>query len=777
MPKPSPTQTKHSRPNALEMFTDRVSEQAILARLLAPSSAITAQNTDFLTVFYGVGGVGKSTLCRRAMETCAETHQKVVVALINLDTNLWNTKSPFAHLIGELVHSLLAKGVQTRLAQALLLIYSRVDAALPLREESSAVWQGALSVLDQATQTIGIPGFSLVVQGAQWLKDRKEQSDTETRLKRLGLWPDWLDGKVNLADLEKKLGLALFEDLRDWSGKEGHLRFLIDGFERIQGHERHEDCQLRLQQFIGYFAADEDAVLRSRLRFFIFGREKLRWDELYEDPSWNDYWTQHLLGGLGEADARDYLRKHAQWLEDHGDPVSGKAVINHSERILDAADERIHNERTVYPFYLELAVEMVRDGARAGQIPDLGRTPTELRDRFLRYLPEADGHLLKILALAETFDADMFDALVREQRVTGHVVGGFRTAVAEGRSYVICSEGCCRFHRLMEDALQDQWLLSQPNREQGCKLVAWLLEHLATRFQGKQRKDWTAEDLDIWRRGVEIIISQGEELDLMDRKQTDDLLSGEPWKIKFPATFDSQEAFSKRILESREKALGAEHLDTLMSVNNLGNLLSDKGDYDGAEALYRRALEGKEKALGAEHPDTLSSVNNLGSLLGDKGDYDGAEALCRRALEGYEKALGAEHPDTLTSVNNLGNLLSNKGDYDGAEALYRRALEGREKALGAEHPETIASAYSLASMINRRNRRPEAIALLRRFASFSAASRDGVAYNLACYECLEGNLEEAKRLISEHLQLHPEKKDQALADEDFAAIHDFIRSL
>ena len=420
---------------------------------------------------------------------------------------------------------------------------------------------------------------------------------------------------------------------------------------------------------------------------------------------------------------------------------------------------------------------MVRDGARAGQVPDLGRTPTELRDRFLRYLPEADRHLLKILALAETFDADMFDALVREQRVTGHVVGGFRTAVAEGRSYVICSEGCCRFHRLMEDALQDQWLLSQPNREQGCKLVAWLLEHLATRFQGKQRKDWTAEDLEIWRRGVEIIISQGEERNLMDREQTDDLLSGEPWKIDFPATFDSQEAFLKRILESREKALGADHTDTLSSANNLGILLSDKGYYDEAEALYRRALKGIEKALGAEHPDTLMSVNNLGNLLSDKGDYDGAEALYRRALEGREKILGAEHPDTLNSASNLGILLYGKGDYDGAEILHCRAMEGYEIALGAEHPVTLLCMRNFSDLLHTKGNHEQVIQLLRRYNSISPVCRDAVAYNLACYECLEGNHEEAKRLISEHLQLHPEMKDQALADKDFTAIHDWISEL
>ena len=241
--------------------------------------------------------------------------------------------------------------------------------------------------------------------------------------------------------------------------------------------------------------------------------------------------------------------------------------------------------------------------------------------------------------------------------------------------------------------------------------------------------------------------------------------------------YDGAEALYRRALEGKEKALGAEHSDTLNSVNNLGNLLKNKGDHDGAEALYRRSLVGREKALGTEHPSTLTSVNNLGSLLSDKGDCDGAEALYRRALEGYEKALGAEHPDTLMSVNNLGNLLRAKGDNDGAEARYRRALEGYEKALGAEHPDTLSSVYSLGSILNRLDRRAEALKLLRSYAELSPQARDFVAYNLACYECLEGNLEEAKRLISEHLKLHPEKKAQALADEDFAAIRDCISEL
>ena len=43
-----------------------------------------------------------------------------------------------------------------------------------------------------------------------------------------------------------------------------------------------------------------------------------------------------------------------------------------------------------------------------------------------------------------------------------------------------------------------------------------------------------------------------------------------------------------------------------------------------AEGLHRRALEGRESQLGAQHPDTLNSVNNLACLLEKQGKLEEA---------------------------------------------------------------------------------------------------------------------------------------------------------
>jgi tetratricopeptide (TPR) repeat protein len=90
--------------------------------------------------------------------------------------------------------------------------------------------------------------------------------------------------------------------------------------------------------------------------------------------------------------------------------------------------------------------------------------------------------------------------------------------------------------------------------------------------------------------------------------------------------------------------------------------------------------------LGAEHPDTLVTVDNLAYLYASQGRYGEAEPLCQRALAARERVAGAEELGTLGSVNNLAYLYQRQGRYGEAEPLYQRATLGAERVLGANHP-------------------------------------------------------------------------------------------
>ena len=180
------------------------------------------------------------------------------------------------------------------------------------------------------------------------------------------------------------------------------------------------------------------------------------------------------------------------------------------------------------------------------------------------------------------------------------------------------------------------------------------------------------------------------------------------------AQYAEAEPLYRRSLAINEKALGLDHPDVAMSLNNLAGLLDDQGQYTAAEPLYRRSLAIREKVLGPDHPDVAISLNNLAGLLRHQGQYAAAVPLLRRSLAINEKVLGPDHPDVATSLNNLAVTLMEQGQYAAAVPLLRRSLAIREKALGADHPDVAISLISLARLLIDQGRYAEAEPLLRR---------------------------------------------------------------
>ena len=186
--------------------------------------------------------------------------------------------------------------------------------------------------------------------------------------------------------------------------------------------------------------------------------------------------------------------------------------------------------------------------------------------------------------------------------------------------------------------------------------------------------------------------------------------------------YNAAEQMYLRALAGYEKALGPDHMLTLSTVNDLGNLYRDQGKLAEAEQMYLRALAGYEKALGPDHTSTLDTVNNLGILYSDQGKLAEAEQMYLRALAGKEKALGPDHTSTLDTVNNLGNLYSGQGKLAEAEQMYLRALAGNEKALGPDHTSTLSTVNNLGTLYRAQGKLAEAEQMyLRALAGYEKA--------------------------------------------------------
>ena len=133
------------------------------------------------------------------------------------------------------------------------------------------------------------------------------------------------------------------------------------------------------------------------------------------------------------------------------------------------------------------------------------------------------------------------------------------------------------------------------------------------------------------------------------------------------------------------------------SLNNLGFLLQDRGEYGKAEPYYRDALEMYRRLYPAEkypdgHPDLAASLNNLGTCWMRKASTARRSRYYRDALEMYQRLYPPDkypdgHPDLATSLNNLGDLLEPGRVRQGGAVLPRRPGHAQAPLPARKYPD------------------------------------------------------------------------------------------
>jgi tetratricopeptide (TPR) repeat protein len=249
----------------------------------------------------------------------------------------------------------------------------------------------------------------------------------------------------------------------------------------------------------------------------------------------------------------------------------------------------------------------------------------------------------------------------------------------------------CEMHALVQFCMR-VWLSSFSEME---RWKREFVELLAQEFPSGQFENWKQCEQLLPHVEPLYDIEPASELSLKAWAQ---VLTNAAWYLQMKGRYPTAQAIATKAIAARERILGSNNNQTLISIIILASVLRDQGKYEDAEKLNWRALEGYEKELGAHHPNTLMSVSNLARVLQDQGKYEDAEKLSRRALEGREKELGVHHPDTLTSVYCLAHLLHMTERYAEATELYERAYNGYVQKLGAQHPDTIACGNCLSTL-------------------------------------------------------------------------------
>lgn len=163
-------------------------------------------------------------------------------------------------------------------------------------------------------------------------------------------------------------------------------------------------------------------------------------------------------------------------------------------------------------------------------------------------------------------------------------------------------------------------------------------------------------------------------------------------------------------LQTRRALLPPGHEDLAVSLNNAGLVHKESGEADAARALYEQALAIRRDRVAALANDDRAALrdlaiarnqlaqtlNNLAALARSQRRLDAAEGLYREALALRLASLNPDHPDVAKMHNNLGKLLLDRGDARAAAEEFRRALRLLEPGLGDGHQFVATARYNLA---------------------------------------------------------------------------------
>jgi tetratricopeptide (TPR) repeat protein len=146
-----------------------------------------------------------------------------------------------------------------------------------------------------------------------------------------------------------------------------------------------------------------------------------------------------------------------------------------------------------------------------------------------------------------------------------------------------------------------------------------------------------------------------------------------------------------------EGATDTERRDRLgTTLNNIGLIGLYTGRFALAEESLARAIDIKRDIHGADSFELALLLNNRAGALGNLGRAEEGIPVAQEALRLRRARHGDTHPEVAQSLNVLGWLHQRAEDWNGAAPYMREAYTMRRAMLGDDHPDTARAAHNLA---------------------------------------------------------------------------------
>lgn len=162
--------------------------------------------------------------------------------------------------------------------------------------------------------------------------------------------------------------------------------------------------------------------------------------------------------------------------------------------------------------------------------------------------------------------------------------------------------------------------------------------------------------------------------------------------------FDEAELLHRRALTILEELFLDGNLQVAWTKNALARALLKQGRSDEALVLHQQALATERDRLGEDHPHTLWTLSDIARCYCAQGNFESAITSQRNLVERSQKTLGSDCLDTLWAKNSLGNLYELCNHLVEARELHAEALRGQKAQLGNDHLHTLWSLQALARL-------------------------------------------------------------------------------
>ena len=355
---------------ASRKFTNRENHIELVAR--EKTRLFEVPSYFRVVTFYGIGGVGKTTLLKHVRKLYDERR----ITWVHVDLESGSVNSPIDALY-EIYRESKLKYFPFEYALAKVWLHKGRDIGEIRNRLISA--GGAISdlgdvALEAISSVINIKGIRRIFDTSTDAIKRRSRQNSD-----LIQYIDTLENSEIERQLPQILSLAINKE----KNKNTKYIFSVDSLDSLTRKPGFSDVRYQYDDWLNILIGEAKTGV-----WLLAGRERLTWAD--EMPEWESYYEDHLIGELSEQDTLKFLREIPV-----DEPEIEKAILNHSNGI---------------PIILDIAASLYlakKHNNDTLEVSDFQKPTNDTLNIYFSHLDKDHADAIRCLALLDEFDQEL----------------------------------------------------------------------------------------------------------------------------------------------------------------------------------------------------------------------------------------------------------------------------------------------------------------------------------------------------------------------------------